>query len=185
MSAPLVLPMVGDLFNAHWMLPAWAQFVLAAGFSSFWGAPKAGWAAAKALSGNMDLLVAIGTSAGWGLSMWLWLTAMPGMRRTCTWRPLPWWSPWCCWASGSARVPNADHGGHRAVTACGPMWRTCWAKSGEVDVPVAEVMVGDRLVVRPGERLPVDGTLLEGDTQVDESMLTGEPLPVAKEVGRC
>jgi Cu+-exporting ATPase len=53
-----------------------------------------------------------------------------------------------------------------------------------VDVPIAEVMVGDRLVVRPGERIPVDGELREGQTQVDESMLTGEPLPVAKEPGR-
>jgi Cu+-exporting ATPase len=52
---------------------------------------------------------------------------------------------------------------------------------GELDVPVAEVMVGDRIVVLPGERLPVDGVLLEGQTQVDESMLTGEPLPVAKD----
>jgi P-type Cu+ transporter len=48
---------------------------------------------------------------------------------------------------------------------------------------VAEVLAGDRLVVKPGERFPVDGTLLEGHTQVDESMLTGEPLPVAKDAG--
>jgi len=54
---------------------------------------------------------------------------------------------------------------------------------GEVDIPVAEVLVGDRVVVKPGERFPVDGTLLEGHTQVDESMLTGEPLPVAKAMG--
>jgi Cu+-exporting ATPase len=45
-------------------------------------------------------------------------------------------------------------------------------------VPVAEVLVGDQLVVRPGERIPVDGVLAQGETQVDESMLTGEPLPV-------
>ena len=56
-------------------------------------------------------------------------------------------------------------------------------RDGEVDVPVAEVMAGDRLVVRPGERIPVDGSILEGHTQVDESMLTGEPLPVTREVG--
>jgi Cu+-exporting ATPase len=56
-------------------------------------------------------------------------------------------------------------------------------RDGEVDVPVAEVLVGDKLAVKPGERFPVDGTLLEGRTQVDESMLTGEPLPVTKEVG--
>jgi Cu+-exporting ATPase len=77
LSAPLVLPMLGDLFGAHWMLPAWAQFALATPVQFILGARfyKAGWHAAKALSGNMDLLVAIGTSAGWGLSMWLWLTA--------------------------------------------------------------------------------------------------------------
>ena len=51
---------------------------------------------------------------------------------------------------------------------------------GEVDVPIDEVLVGDQLVVRPGERFAVDGVVLEGQTQVDESMLTGEPLPVSK-----
>src|SRR3989344_5920877 len=77
LSAPLVLPMIGDLFGQHWMLPAWVQFVLATPVQFILGARfyKAGWHAAKALNGNMDLLVALGTSAGWGLSMWLWLTA--------------------------------------------------------------------------------------------------------------
>lgn len=73
LSAPLVLPMVGDLFGKHWMLPAWIQFLLATPVQFILGARfyKAGWSALKAMSGNMDLLVAIGTSAGWGLSMWL------------------------------------------------------------------------------------------------------------------
>ena len=80
LSAPLVLPMLGDLFGAHWMLPAWAQFALATPVQFILGARfyKAGWHALKALSGNMDLLVSIGTSAGWGLSVWLWLTAHEG-----------------------------------------------------------------------------------------------------------
>ena len=80
LSAPLVLPMLGDLFGAHWMLPAWAQFALATPVQFILGARfyKAGWHALKALSGNMDLLVSIGTSAGWGLSVWLWLTAHAG-----------------------------------------------------------------------------------------------------------
>jgi Cu+-exporting ATPase len=55
---------------------------------------------------------------------------------------------------------------------------------GEVDVPIDEVLVGDSLVVRPGERFAVDGLVLEGQTQVDESMLTGEPLPVSKMPGQ-
>eukprot|EP01034_Spumella_vulgaris_P016071 gene16071-20533_t len=80
LSAPLVLPMLGDLLGRHWMLPAWAQFALATPVQFILGARfyRAGWHALKALTGNMDLLVAIGTSAGWGLSMWLWLTAQPG-----------------------------------------------------------------------------------------------------------
>ena len=53
----------------------------------------------------------------------------------------------------------------------------------ETDVPVAEVLVGDRIVVRPGEKVPVDGVVEEGSSPVDESMLTGEPIPVGKHPG--
>jgi Cu+-exporting ATPase len=186
LSMPLVLPMVGDLFGQHWMLPAWVQFVLATPVQFILGARfyKAGWAAARALSGNMDLLVAIGTSAGWGLSMWLWLTAHPGhaphlyFEASAVVVTLVLLGKWL-----EARAKHQTTAAIRALHGLRPDVAHLLAKGGEVDVPVAEVMVGDRLVVRPGERFPVDGTLLEGDTQVDESMLTGEPLPVAKEVG--
>jgi Cu+-exporting ATPase len=72
LSLPLVLPMVAELFGRHWMLPAWLQFMLATPVQFGLGARfyKAGWHALRAGTGNMDLLVAIGTSAGWGLSMW-------------------------------------------------------------------------------------------------------------------
>lgn len=80
LSAPLVLPMVGDLFGQHWMLPAAVQFLLATPVQWVLGARfyKAGWHALKALTGNMELLVAIGTTAGWALSTWLWWRAGPG-----------------------------------------------------------------------------------------------------------
>ena len=71
----------------------------------------------------------------------------------------------------------------RALHSLRPDTAHLLGRDGEVEVPVAEVMVGDKIVVKPGERFPVDGTLLEGSTQVDESMLTGEPLPVPKEAG--
>ena len=184
LSAPLALPMVGDLFGQHWMLPAWVQFVLATPVQFILGARfyKAGWYALKALTGNMDLLVAIGTTAGWALSMWLWLTAEPdsmvhlyfeGSAIVITLVLLGKWL--------ETRAKRQTTAAIRALHALRPEIAHVMGTEGEVDVPVAEVLVGDRLVVRPGERLPVDGTLLEGQTQVDESMLTGEPLPVIKE----
>ncbi len=188
LSAPLVFPMVGDLFGRHWMLPAWVQFLLATPVQFILGARfyKAGWAAAKALSGNMDLLVAVGTSAGWGLSMWLWLTApdhpghMPHLyfEASAVVVTLVLLGKWL-----EARAKRQTTAAIRALHALRPDVVHLLSKTGEVDVPVAEVMVGDRLVVRPGERIPADGVVTEGQTQVDESMLTGEPLPVARELG--
>ena len=80
LSLPLVVPMVVDLFGRHWMLPPLWQFVLATPVQFVLGARfyKAAWGAIKAQAGNMDLLVALGTTAGWALSMWLWLTADAG-----------------------------------------------------------------------------------------------------------
>ena len=186
LSAPLVLPMLGDLFGQHWMLPAWVQFLLATPVQFILGARfyKAGWAAAKALAGNMDLLVAIGTSAGWGLSMWLWLSAAPGVaphlyfEASAVVVTLVLLGKWL-----EARAKHQTTAAIRALHGLRPEVAHLLGKRGEVDVPISEVMVGDQLVVRPGERFPVDGKLLEGDTQVDESMLTGEPLPVLKSVG--
>ncbi len=186
LSAPLALPMVGDLFGQHWMLPAWVQFLLATPVQFILGARfyKAGWHALKALTGNMDLLVAIGTTAGWALSVWLWLTAEPdtmvhlyfeGSAVVVTLVLLGKWL--------EARAKRQTTSAIRALHALRPDVAHLIGVDGEVDVPVAEVLVGDRIVVRPGERFPVDGTLLEGHTQVDESMLTGEPLPVAKDAG--
>ncbi len=187
LSAPLVLPMLGDLFGQHWMLPAWAQFLLATPVQFILGARfyKAGWHAAKALTGNMDLLVALGTSAGWGLSMWLWLTAPTGhaaghaphlyFEASAVVITLVLLGKWL-----EARAKRQTTAAIRALHALRPEVAHWLGRDGEVDVPLAEVMAGDRLVVRPGERIPVDGRIVEGHTQVDESMLTGEPLPVAR-----
>ncbi|MGO4436277.1 heavy metal translocating P-type ATPase [Rhizobium sp. RAF56] len=61
--------------------------------------------------------------------------------------------------------------------------RKIFPEGREVDVPVEEIHVGDKLRVRPGERIPVDGTVAEGRSAIDESMITGEPVPVEKEAG--
>lgn len=186
LSLPLVVPMVGDFFGRHWMLPAWVQFLLATPVQFILGARfyVAGWHALKARTGNMDLLVAIGTTAGWALSVWLWLFAghegMPHLyfEASAVVVTLVLLGKWL-----EARAKRQTTAAIRALHALRPDVAHLIGPDGEVDVPVAEVLVGDRIVVRPGERFPVDGTLLEGHTQVDESMLTGEPLPVAKDAG--
>ena len=186
LSLPLLIPMIADLFGKHWMLPPLWQFLLATPVQFVLGARfyKAAWGAVKALTGNMDLLVALGTTAGWALSMWLWLTADAGtmvhlyFEGSALVITLVLLGKWL-----EVRAKRQTTSAIRALHGLRPEAAHLIGVDGEVDVPVAEVLVGDRIVVKPGERFPVDGTLLEGLTQVDESMLTGEPLPVTKETG--
>jgi Cu+-exporting ATPase len=186
LTTPLVLPMLAELWGQHWMLPAWLQFALATPVQFVLGARfyKAGWHALKALTGNMDLLVSLGTTAGWALSVWLWLTALEGhaphlyFEGSAVVITLVMLGKWL-----ETRAKRQTTEAIRALHALRPDKAHLLGEDGEVDVPVDEILVGDRIVVRPGERFPLDGELVEGQTQVDESMLTGEPLPVAKAPG--
>lgn len=186
LSAPLVLPMFGDVFGKHGMLPAWLQFALATPVQFVLGARfyKAGWHAARALSGNMDLLVAVGTTAGWALSVWLWLSHtgttplhlyFEGSTVVVTLVLLGKWL--------ELRAKQQTTSAIRALHGLRPERARLLGKAGEVQVALNELLVGDRIVVLPGERIPADGRLLEGLTQVDESLLTGESVPLAKDVG--
>ena len=186
LSAPLVLPMLGQLWGQHWMLPAWAQFALATPVQFVLGAHfyKAGWHALKAFTGNMDLLVALGTTAAWVLSVWLWWSARGGhaphlyFESSAVVITLVMLGKWL-----ETRAKRQTTQAIRALHALRPEQAHWLSAEGEVDVPVDEILCGDTLVVRPGERIALDGELLEGQTQVDESMLTGEPLPVSKGPG--
>jgi len=186
LSGPLLLPMLAQALGWHWMLPAWWQFVLATPVQFVLGARfyRAGWNALRARGANMDLLVAIGTSAGWGLSVWLWVSApaqatphlyFEGSAAVITMVLLGKWL--------EVRAKRQTTVAIRALQGLRPDIAHLLGVDGEADVPVAELLPGDRLVVRPGERLPADGLLLEGTSQVDEAMLTGEPLPVDKAPG--
>ena len=186
LTAPLVLPMLAAPFGYSLMLPAWLQFVLATPVQFWIGARFyiAGFKAVRAGSANMDLLVALGTSASWGLSTWLWLTAHSG-------------HPPHLYFEASAvvvtlvllgkyletRAKRQTTEAIRALNALRPDTVRRQLGTSTKTVPIARILLGDRVLVLPGERLPVDGLLLEGSTQVDESMLTGEPLPIDKQVG--
>lgn len=186
LSAPLVLPMLGDALGKHWMLPALWQFVLATPVQFILGARfyKAGWHALLAGSGNMDLLVAIGTTAGWLLSMWLWLTAPAGhmvhlyFEGSAVVITLVLLGKWL-----EARAKRQTTDAIRALHALRPEKARVITLDGELEIPIQELLLNDRMVVLPGERFAADGLVLEGQTQVDESMLTGEPLPIHKSAG--
>jgi Cu+-exporting ATPase len=182
--------MVGDLFSQHWMLPAWVQFLLATPVQFVLGARfyKAGWHALKAFTGNMELLVAIGTTAGWALSTWLWWRAEPGemvhlyFEGSAVVITLVLLGKWL-----EARAKRQTTEAIRALQALRPdvahLLPDGIKRTDITDVPVAELLPGDLLQVRPGERFPADAEVAEGETQANESMLTGEPMPVHKRPG--
>jgi len=186
LSLPLVLPMVGMLFGKHWMLNGWLQLALATPVQFWLGARfyVAGWKALRAGAGNMDLLVALGTSAGYGLSLFVLLQqgagGMPHLyfEASAVVITLVLLGKWL-----EARAKHQTTEAIRALNALRPETATVRRDGVEQSVPISQVKVGDHVVVRPGERIPVDGLVLEGASQVDESLITGESLPVARHEG--
>ncbi len=189
LSAPLVLPMIGLLFGPafshQWMLPGWIQLALATPVQFWLGARfyRAGWKAVKAGSGNMDLLVALGTSAGYGLSLVQLLrhgnqSMQLYFEASAVVITLVLLGKWM-----EARAKRQTTEAIRALNALRPDTARVRRDGLDTELPVAQVRVGDVVVVRPGERLPVDGRVVEGSSDVDESLITGESLPVAKHAG--
>ena len=185
LSAPLVLPMIGLLFGQHWMLPGWIQLALATPVQFWLGARfyRAGWKALRAGSGNMDLLVALGTSAGYGLSLVQLLrhgnqSMQLYFEASAVVITLVLLGKWM-----ETRAKRQTTEAIRALNALRPETARVRRDGVDTELPVAQVHVGDLVVVRPGERLPVDGQVVEGSSDVDESLITGESLPVAKHDG--
>lgn len=180
LSAPLLFGMAVPTL----MLPGWAQFALASAVQFGLGARfyRAGWNAARALSGNMDLLVALGTSAAWGLSTWIWIRTgdAHGLYFESS-ALLITFVLFGKWLEAKARRSTAT-----AITALmrlRPAIARVRRDAMEVEIPIAAVSVGDIVITRPGERIPVDGRIREGRGAIDASMLTGESLPAEHGVG--
>ena len=190
LSLPLVVPMLLAPFGIEVAVPGWVQLMLATPVQFWLGARfyRAGWRALRARTGNMDLLVAIGTSAAYGLSLYQLL--FPAMEHGGA-SPHYYFEASAVvitlvllgkWLEGRAKRQTGA--AIRALMALRPdVARVVSADGRESEVPVGQVRVGDIVRVRPGERIPVDGALLDGATSVDESMLTGESMPVAKQEG--
>ena len=186
LTLPLLLPMLLQLLGVDWMLGAWPQWALATPVQFWlgWRFYRAGWGALRAGTGNMDLLVALGTSAAYGLSVYLLLQhaahGMPHLYFEASTAVIT-LVLLGKWLEGRAKRQTTD--AIRALNALRPATARVLRDGRELELPVAQLAVGDMVRVRPGERIAVDGEVTEGRTHVDESLITGESLPVAKGVG--
>jgi Cu+-exporting ATPase len=181
LSLPLLVPMLLAPFGVHAMLDGRWQWLLATPVQFGLGARfyRSAWSALRARAGNMDLLVAIGTSAAYGLSV-VELLARDGdpshlyFEASAAVITLVLLGKWL-----EARAKRQTTAAIRALQALRPERATVRRGGREIGLPIAEVIVGDEVVVRPGERVAVDGSVLEGTSEVDASLITGESLPVA------
>jgi Cu+-exporting ATPase len=186
LTVPLVIPMLVEPFGLHWMLPAWLQFALATPVQFVFGARfyRAAWSALRARAGNMDQLVAIGTSAAYGLSLYQWAVSPPGGMPHL-------------YFEGSAviitlillgkylesRAKRQTSSAIRALQALRPERALRLRDGVEQWVALGELQLGDAIVVKPGERFPVDGLVREGQSHADEALISGESLPQPKQQG--
>ncbi|MFL9934531.1 heavy metal translocating P-type ATPase [Paraburkholderia sp. RL18-103-BIB-C] len=184
-SAPLVVPMAAQWVGHHVMLPLWLSLALATVVQFGFGLRfyKSACKAVLAKAGNMDLLVALGTSAAYGLSVYE-VIAHPGamghlyFEASAVVITLVLFGKWL-----EAKAKRQTTEAIRALNALRPDRARVRMDGTEHELPLTAVRIGTQVVVRPGERVPVDGKILEGSSSVDESLITGESLPVAKQPG--
>ena len=188
LAAPLVAPMLAGLAGIELALPPWLQWLLATPVQ-FWCARRFYVAAFKALrarTGNMDLLVSIGTLAAYGLSLWLWLGAGHGVQNSAHLYfeaaavviALVLLGKWL-----EARARRRTSEAIRLLAALQPRTARVLREGTEREIALDDVHLGERVVVRAGERVPVDGIVRAGIAAIDESMISGESLPVDKQPG--
>ena len=192
----LAVSMVTDLFNLHFLPVAWSpwvQLVLTAPIVLWAGWPffQRGWTSIVSRHLNMFTLVSIGVGAAFAYSAVA--TVAPGLF-PMTFR-MNGMVPVYYEAAGvvvalvllgqvlELRARAATGRAIRALLNLTPKTARRLTAAGEEEIDLAEIVAGDRLTVRPGEAIPVDGVVIEGRSAVDEAMLTGEPAPVSKESG--
>jgi Cu+-exporting ATPase len=181
----------------HWLSPramAWAQLALATPVVLWGGRPffERGWASIMRRNLNMFTLVALGTGAAYLYS--LVAAAAPGLfpdsfRNAHGALPLYFESAAVITVLVlfgqvlELRARRRTGEAIRSLLKLTPKTARRLTDAGEEDVPIEHVRVGDKLRVRPGEAVPVDGAVIDGRSSVDESMVSGEPIPVAKQAG--
>ena len=202
LTLPILAFMVSDVLPGqplqHVMSPAamtWTQFALATPVVLWGGWPffVRGWASVVNRHLNMFTLIALGVGAAFGFSVIATLAPglFPASFRGHGDQVAVYFEPAAVIVTlvllGQVlelRARSRTSAAIKGLLGLAPSTaRRIDASGAETDVPLAHVHVGDRLRVRPGERIPVDGVVLEGGSSVDESMVTGEPIPVEKATG--
>ncbi len=185
-SSPLVMPMLFAPFGVHWMPPLWFQVVLASIVQFYFGARfyRASWKALRARTANMDLLVALGTTAAYGLSLYFVLfnptKGVDGLyfESSAVVVTLVLLGRWL-----ESRAKKQTTSAIRALQTLRPEKARVLRDGSEVEIETSQVRIGERVTIRPGERIPVDGLVRAGESYVDESLITGESFSVLKGMG--
>ena len=196
-GAALTLPvflsvMAHDLFGATWvpqlLLVPWFQFLLITPVMIYTGWPihRTGWLALTHRAAEMNSLITLGTIAAYGFSVVATFLpeVLPAAARGVYFEAVS--TILTLILLGRLLETRAKAGTGEAIRALiGLQPRTARVVRGdsELEIPVSEVVVGDTVVIRPGEKLPVDGQIVEGSSAIDEAMITGEPIPVVKSTG--
>jgi Cu+-exporting ATPase len=198
LTAPVFLLAMGEMVPgwplAHDFPTAWIQAALAAPVVVWGGAPffVRGWASLRPWRPNMFTLIALGTGAALAASLAALLApgAFPAAMRDAHGRVPVYFEAAAVIVTlvllGQVlelRARERTGDAIRALLKLAPKTARRMTDDGDEDVPLDRVAPGNRLRVRPGEAVPVDGTVLSGESAVDESMITGEPMPVAKARG--
>jgi Cu+-exporting ATPase len=196
LSAPLFLPMFFMPFGIHWSLSGWWQLALATPvqFILGWRFYVAGYKSLMAGAGNMDLLIALGTSAAYGLSLYILFTSSHAHELYFEGSAVI----ICMVLLGKWLEARAKQETSEAIRALQQLWpEHAKVLNADVDLqgnagigadqyrdlPLEQVLPGDKVFILPGERIPVDGVIIFGASHVDESLLTGESEPVKKSIG--
>ncbi|MBF0307181.1 MAG: copper-translocating P-type ATPase [Alphaproteobacteria bacterium] len=184
LSAALTLPLLLQMLPGA-MMPPWAQMALATPVQFVVGSRfyVGAWKSLRGGAGNMDVLVALGTSAAYGLSAWLTLTGeahhanlyFEAAAVVITLVVLGKWLETRARRSAAAAI--------RALMKLRPEIARVERDGRLIEIPADSVRVGEVVMVRPGERIPVDGKVIDGASHTDESLITGESLPVARGPG--
>jgi Cu+-exporting ATPase len=183
LSAPMVAQMVLMLFGLKPFLAPWFEWLLATPVQFWIGARfyKGALRAIKTRAGNMDVLVALGTSAAYFFSLYLWLRGGQGhlyFESAAVVITLVVLGKWL-----ESRAKRSASASIRELMALRPQTVNVIRSENETSVPIAQVALQDLVVIRPGERIPVDGIVESGTSEVDEALITGESMPIVKRPG--